>query len=400
MLSNSIDRDLFSTTYQETFPKVSVAVESIATTRFEGGLSYGSTVTRTRTSILGKVQQVSDRTDLTITAPTDTKETLTVNEEIAVAYSLTRKEMVQTGPLDPAEFLAMEAMMDTAAYVDGKVFGHVSSADTKVATVGGAVKAVAQATSSTPITASTSNINQIFTRARAGIRKNNVALTNVFLSIDPDNAAVIEEYMAGKDIDAAGDVFANGYGGRVFGADMFVSNNLTNEIVLTNTANVSADDTLTIGNVTFTFKASPSAAGEVDLGADAETSFSNLAAAINGGSGAGTDYIALSADDRQEIDNELRVTAASDATTLTITAKSGVLSYSESLSNVTETSNFMHVAYGQKGSVDLVIQDEVELDIRPESRQQTDNYIVSKLFGHQFFTDGKAKIADIHLSVA
>lgn len=51
--------------------------------------------------------------------------------------------------------------------------------------------------------------------------------------------------------------------------------------VLTFSANASGSDTVTIGSTVYTFEASPSAAYDVDLGGDAETSIDNLVAAIN-----------------------------------------------------------------------------------------------------------------------
>lgn len=59
---------------------------------------------------------------------------------------------------------------------------------------------------------------------------------------------------------------------------------------LTLTGNVTADDTVTIGSTVYTFKATPSAAFEVDVGATASDSLDNLIAAINAGAGAGTAY--------------------------------------------------------------------------------------------------------------
>ena len=399
MLTQSISKDTFITTYQTVYPKVSVAMESVATTRFESDLTSGQTVSRIRTSILGNIQSVVDRTDLTITTPTDTKEQLTIDEHKAVTFSLTKKEIIQMGALNASQELGKQAAMDLMAYVDGKVFGEVENAATKVATVGGAVKAVANAVTSTPITMTTSNINKVFSRGRAGIRKNNVALTNECMVIDPDNAAIIEEYLAGKDNDAATGVFANGYRGMVFGASMYVSNNLTNQIDLTAGGTIVADDTFTVGSVVFTFKAAPSVAGEVDLGGDDETSLDNLTAAVNGAAGAGTAYIALSAANRTEITETLRVTASNTATVLTLKAGSGALSYSESLTGVTETNNFMHVYFGQKGSVDLVIQSDIDLKVVDEPRQLTTNFITDVLFGKKLFTDGTVKYVSAHLSI-
>ena len=60
--------------------------------------------------------------------------------------------------------------------------------------------------------------------------------------------------------------------------------------VLTFTGIGVEDETVTIGDVTYTWKAAPSAANEVDIGVDAATCVTNLVAAINAGAGAGTLY--------------------------------------------------------------------------------------------------------------
>lgn len=60
--------------------------------------------------------------------------------------------------------------------------------------------------------------------------------------------------------------------------------------VLTFAANPTAGDTCTIGGITYTFVASPAAAYDVDIGADASGSLDNLIAAINGAAGEGTTY--------------------------------------------------------------------------------------------------------------
>ena len=83
---------------------------------------------------------------------------------------------------------------------------------------------------------------------------------------------------------------------------------------VTVTGNFTANDELTIGDDTYTFVASPSSAYEVDLGADAEESLSNLAAAINGTGTAGTTYGSGTAANSD-------VSATSTATTLVVTAR-------------------------------------------------------------------------------
>jgi hypothetical protein len=85
---------------------------------------------------------------------------------------------------------------------------------------------------------------------------------------------------------------------------------------LTTTGNFTANDEVTIGSITYTFVASPSSAYDVDLGASAAISLSNLAAAINGTGTAGTEYAAGTLPNAS-------VSAVATATTLVVTAKAG-----------------------------------------------------------------------------
>ena len=58
-----------------------------------------------------------------------------------------------------------------------------------------------------------------------------------------------------------------------------------------NNTNVSANDTVTIGDKVYTFVASPTVEGDVDIGADADGSLDKLIAAINHSGTPGTDYV-------------------------------------------------------------------------------------------------------------
>lgn len=51
-----------------------------------------------------------------------------------------------------------------------------------------------------------------------------------------------------------------------------------------------ATDTVTIGDQTYTYIATPSSPNDIDVGSDRDESISNLVAAINGGAGEGTAY--------------------------------------------------------------------------------------------------------------
>mgnify|MGYP003292592714 CR=1 FL=1 len=97
---------------------------------------------------------------------------------------------------------------------------------------------------------------------------------------------------------------------RLVGTDSVVKAKAT----LTTTGNFSANDTVTVGVQTYTFKAEPASAYDVDLGTDAATSLANLEKAINLTGTAGTTY------GTGTLANAL-CTATATSTTLVVTAK-------------------------------------------------------------------------------
>jgi len=86
--------------------------------------------------------------------------------------------------------------------------------------------------------------------------------------------------------------------------------------VLDFNADPAATDTVTIGNQTYAYTATPQVANDVDVGTTRDESIENLVAAINGAAGAGSAY------DEDTVENPF-VTAVADLTAdeVTITAK-------------------------------------------------------------------------------
>ena len=101
--------------------------------------------------------------------------------------------------------------------------------------------------------------------------------------------------------------------------------------------NVSADDTVTIGEVVYTFKASvTTTANEVKVGASASVSLDNLKAAINGAAGGGTTY------GSETVAHPLVTATDKTATTLKVVAKtSGVGGNS-----IASTEESTHLSWG------------------------------------------------------
>jgi flagellin len=102
--------------------------------------------------------------------------------------------------------------------------------------------------------------------------------------------------------------------------------------VLSAIGNAVADDSVTIGSTTYTFKASASAANEVTIGTTVADTLANLAAAVNGAPGAGVAYGSGTVANTD-------ATAVAAASTVTFTAKISGTS-GNSIVSTTDAGNF------------------------------------------------------------
>ena len=93
------------------------------------------------------------------------------------------------------------------------------------------------------------------------------------------------DYVVTNGFVMADESIRRGLQGKLVNMPLYTSSSLIAEGSLTPADNFSADETVTINGVTFTFKAVPSAAGEVDIGASTAVSIDNLVAAVNNSAG-------------------------------------------------------------------------------------------------------------------
>lgn len=216
----------------------------------------------------------------------------------------------------------------------------------------------------TPITLSSSNPDDVGATITQVLQERNAyGMGTPFAMMSPKAAKNFNLFSMGAGFEVADNSLRDGLfrvnRGSLFGLDTIVTNEVPRTLVLTATGNVTANDTLTIAGVVFTVVASPSAAGHVDLGADAATTLSNLATAINAASGqgpttgAGTTYVAHTAANQKTLKNA-GVTATSTATTLTITTMQYV-TISESLGNVTAGTYTENILSGIRNAVEIVL---------------------------------------------
>lgn len=173
---------------------------------------------------------------------------------------------------------------------------------------------------------------------------------NPFAMMSPKNARNFNLFSMGAGFGYAdkaleGSIFTVMGGTRIIqgamgfgGLDVIVTNETAKTSNLTFSGNPTANDTVTVNGVVFTFVAAPSAAGDVDLGADAEGSIDNLVAAINGGAGAGTAYVEVAAANRTTLQDAGMTARKVSATVLELESFS-TLTVAESGSNTAWDAN-------------------------------------------------------------
>jgi len=386
----------FDNTYQEFFPKVLVAMR-IANTRLLSNLSYGQSIDRVRYDISAvDVQDRTPRVDGTVDLISDERETLTVDQDKMTLFNLSQKEMVQAGPLNPGTVIGGQVAIKLATYVDADVLGETRNAFADFDT-GDLTTLVSNGT---PITLNSTTVPQAVTRLPAKLRKNNQNLSNLALVVDSYGISDMFQYLLGKNADFVNALFQNGYvNEQVASAEVYVSENLTAEAVLGLATAPTDGDTVTVNGVVFTFKATPVLPGAVDIGT-ADVSRANLEAAINGGAGAGTAYIELSAANRRAITKTYRITATNNDTTNKMTIVgigAGRLTLSETFTDATDAwdKNFIHAYFGKKGAIDVVVQKETKMEMLQEPKQPGSKNISSTvIYGKKTFYDGAQKFLD------
>ena len=210
-----------------------------------------------------------------------------------------------------------------------------------------------------PVLVDTTNVIDIFLEA-TGILGSFDAPIETAMRAAVMGPKTIAKLLASKAIRESGlgdRVMENGLIGPYLGYNVVQNNNLPWSASLAVGTQPTDGDTVSVAGVTFTFKTTlGTTAGNVLIGADAAAARANLAAAVNGTSGAGTTYVELSNENKYLL-REKRGVAATSAASMAFTGY-GDISVSETLTATADvwsaqrqTSIFM-----VRGAIDMVLQ--------------------------------------------
>lgn len=348
----------------------------------------------------------------------DTEESLVINKEKEVSFYVKKLDEIKDHlPLRTqyANLAAVALHNQIDADVLGEYANFTNALD--ASNFGG--------TATYGIDATPSNAARIFTSVGVLLQRSSV-LVNVPVKftavkaadggqnmpvavISPDLYNQILLKWDGKDTPGSDNVTTNGFVGKFFNYNLFVSNGLT----WTGTFNMATQptdgDTVLIMGVTFTFKTTiGSTAGNVLIGGSADAARANLAALINAPGTTTAQGVALSATpDSQGFSDQDRFTnvvATDNDSTDKMTVVAKGKGYCPVTSTLTATADswdanlqIQHCLIGVEGAIDVVIRVSPTMDMRTRDGYVGTDVVTWTCYGIKTFNDGKPKMVDVKI---
>ncbi len=332
---------------------------------------------------------------------TDTDETLTVDTEKEVSIYVRDLDAIQSN-YPTINLYADDAGRALSNGIDGFVLAQVANANGVVddADFGG--------TSGNGVTIVNSNIFDVFTAANEKLDRTNTDPMNRCAVLSPQVIKVLKNALIARESPWGDTVGERGFMGMFDGFKIYKSNASYSTYVLGIATAPTDTDTVTLNipnsqgtrsTVTFTFKTTlGSTAGNVLIDTTADNANTHLAALINDPATTTANGVALTAAN-QALLKDITATADTTANTLTITCKGkGYVVVGETLTAAadiwTAATQLQHNYFGAKGAIDLVIQVEPNMKVKPRDGYIGDDIVSWNVFGLKTFQEGALQMVD------
>lgn len=353
-------------------------------------LKKGLDLVRKR-SDYGTLQSYTKHTDYTSFNINTEAEELNITETPMHVFRLDETELLEFNE-DLASDQAMKGSQLLREDLDGNFFSYHSDAETSL----DPVKLVAWLPG-------TSNVVRTFSQARATLINSGVNGDNLTLVTDPHTVATIGENAFGNTYKVADDVYAKGYKGQFASMSTVESSLLSSTGELAMATNPTANDTVTVNNVVFTFVASPSDEWDVKIGANVAASISNLVAAINGWAGAGTEYIEFTNGNLHKRRKKLAgLTAVAGTGKITLNSKRGYRPTSSSLTAAADkwgAITVFNIIMVAKEAISLAVQKGINYRTKDVPNQLSTDHVTWMRYGLKVFKDGAERMLSVPIIV-
>lgn len=427
---NSLSAATYWTLQYEVTHYTQPVFQAFATERLETTLVKGATVKRTYASD-SVVNKMGNDGSYATQALTDTDESLTVSTILEDSFRIPDWNLFQTH-LPTVQEYSTKAMARIWDYVDGTLLQNMQQnygSYMDDGTLGGV--------SGNGIVASVGSVQNLFATAEEVLIKNNVKYipgkrfagipmnTSGLITacaIPPELNNVLTQYVASKNTALGDKTFTNGFMGYALGFNVFVSNNLPWDAVLSISVNPTNGDTFTLLNgvtiagvsqaMTYTFVNSIGAtAGNILIAGSATLTITNIVSLLNNNvtTANGVAYTVTTVYQQKLINAMTAVKWSSYG----VTSGTGTLvdiqvfgfgnvplavSFT-SASNVIQ-SQFTHAIFATSKSIDLVMQARPRLYKNFVSNSVAKDFVTWNLFGYKVFQDQLPQIIDVRLNAS
>lgn len=376
-MANSVDalvKEQYTKTVQSLLEERLIAMDITNVRQLESG----DTLNNPR-GVYMNVDSYTKYTDVTDKDVTYSNETLTINQTPIISFVYDEVDRLDSG-YDVVSIEAPKAAYRIKQDIEGNIFNEYSNADNAAAAT---------------VTLSTSNVVSTYGDGYANLTNAGVDADNIVAVIDPFQLNMIGQGALGNTFNVADESYKRGYKGEFQNMQVYVSTNLTAISTLDFGTEPTADDTVTVNGVVFTFKAVPAAAGEVDLSGVAATTLDDLVSAINGtGTPSATSYIEVSAADRAKLE---WITAVDGGTSLTLTSKRGYKVLSTSMTAAADDwgTVVIHNILMERGAIDFAMQKQVSLKTQDVHKQLATRYMTWTRYWIKTFSEGAERMYDL-----
>lgn len=371
-----------------------VVYKSQASSEEQATLSMGQIVDRPyRSNLL--VENYTKGTAASAQDLTATSDQLTVNKFKTILMYIDDVDKIQN-KWDAAKAWAEEASERLAIQMDADYLYEVVNATNTVddGDLGG--------TSGSPLTVTVSNIANLVAKINRKLDIQNVGFNvgSRFWNISPQIKDVLWQYVAGKESIFGDKTSEFNNLGRFGGLELYLTNNLTCSAVATPAAAPTANDTITIAGVVFTFVDTiGTTAGNVLVnGGTVAQVITRLTTLINAPGTTTANGVAFTGDDLRNVQN---MVAVDGTTILTVYFKGGsFLTVASSAANIVWSKKTQHSLAGVKGSIDVVAQQEPTVKIAstvPNGKSGV-NVMILAVYGDKTFNQGAKQIVNVKIA--
>jgi len=402
-------KTVFSTEYQMSHFK-QPSYQILADTSLRSSLTKGQTLSRSYASDV-VVNDMGADGSYSTQAITDTAETITIDKEKETSVYIKELDVLQAH-LPLKKKYGKKLANALVNQID---------ADVLLAVYQGAGTSLDDGdfsgTAGNGLTPTQNNVATIFATASQKLRlKNTIYFNGRFNSsmkleemenmpvavVSPEILTYIELYQGAKASNGGDTVTRNGHMFRFHGFELFMSNALPWTGTLAMATTPTDGDTVVINGVTFTFKATPASAGDIDIKASAALTMDELVASVNAPATTRSgDFIALSTADANKLKN---ITATDAGATATFVSSGwGTVPVSETFTDGsdewTTTKQQLHIIFSlARQSASVVIQKKPNMKTNPVTGKIGLDHIAWTVYGVKVFQDQAPAIVSVALN--